>query len=121
MEYEKKSLFANLSKSQRQLLFYGVCIWVRLFLIYCVYKFWNHWNFRILCIGILLVSIWRLFFTLDQNVWWSKRFHLVMAFCLVVFFLTSLFVYQTKLQYPVIFILSLDLIVGILVSFFNFS
>jgi hypothetical protein len=121
MEYEKKSLFANLSKSHRQLLFYGVCIWVRLFIIYCIYKFWNNRNFRIIFIGILLASIWRLLSTIDQNVWWSKRFHLVIASILVFFFFTSLFISDTKLKYSVVFILILDLIVGITVSFFNFS
>lgn len=120
---EKQSLFHNLSIQNRKLLFYGICIWVRALIIFGVWKLWPIQNFRIAMILILLFTISRLYQTLNQDVWWSKRFHLFTTIILLVLFIAS-FYYDSNnnlLRKLTVIVMSIDLLSGIVNSFLNFA
>lgn len=109
------TLFQNLSKTQRMILFYGVCIWVRLLLILLLWRYWSNLWIRVLFLIFLVLSCWRLYTTLDENVWWSKKIHLLTCIISIILVMSM----QTSLKQFVIFILLLDLGFGIISSIYK--
>lgn len=120
---EKQSVFHNLSLQNRKRLFYGICIWFRALVIFGVWKLWPIRNFRIVMILVLLLTISRLYQTLNQDVWWSKRFHLLSAIVLLVLVILSFYNHQNSdlLRNTTVLVMSMDLLSGIMNSFFNFA
>lgn len=116
---DKQSLFRDLSVQNRKLLFYGVCIWVRALLIYGVWYLWPSSIFRVVCVLASMLSIYRLYSSIQENVWWSKRWHLLTAMILVLLFTIS-FSYDDMLRELVVVVMSIDLLFGIMNSFIHF-
>ena len=110
---------AGASFNQRKLLFYGICIWVRFGLVYLSYKFYDKpWFLYLALIGSIL-SIITIRINKDDCVWWSRRFHYINLLMILYVALIQLI---TKDRRPVIsIILFIDIIVGILHSFFKFN
>ena len=111
----------NLNYDQRRMLFYGVCIWVRLGLVYLSYKIYNTKWFLYVALIVSGIAILRNANRVDKDdcVWWSRRFHymnLWMILCV------SIIQLATGDRKPIISILLLiDVLFGILYSFFNFN
>ena len=105
----------GVSLRNRKLLFYGVCIWVRLGLAYLAYKLNEKEWFPYLIAGIMLLSLRYVKFNKDHCVWWSRKFHHMMV---IIILLTSIYQIVTKDKKPLIAVLILiDLIVGVISSF----
>lgn len=74
-------LFKNLgfSSTSRKMLFWGICIWVRLAIAYLV---WNDFIPNSYVRGAGLVGIYMNYTGLNDNVWWSRGFHLITSMIL---------------------------------------
>ena len=105
--------------NQRKMLFYGICIWLRLGLAYLSYKYYEHPYFLYLAaigsvIGILTIRVNK-----DKCVWWSRRFHHINLWLILYTVLIQL---VTKDKKPIIsYLLFIDVFTGILTSFFQFQ
>lgn len=117
---DKQSLFRDLSVQNRKLLFYGVCIWIRALLIYGVWYLWPSPIFRVVCVLALLLTMYRLYSSIHENVWWSKRWHLLTSMILLLLFTTSFFYDDMLLRELVVIVMSTDLLLGIINSFIHF-
>ncbi len=62
------------SPSDRKILFYSVCIPIRLLLVYLAYKNQHKKSFRVISILLGLTSVY-LNFTKNDNVWWKRDVH----------------------------------------------
>lgn len=75
----KPGIFESLgvSSNVKKLLFYGICIWVRLFIAYLAYRYYSKQWF-IYVAGLL--SLYALLSIGSEScVWWSRSFHKVIA------------------------------------------
>lgn len=104
-------LFKKYSAHTRFLLFYCICIWIRLFIAYMVYKLAKK-KIVILCILIvILFSVCRNFYT-NGSVWWCRSCHGYISIVLAVITLLSLLDYIDS-KY-ISYILVFDIIFGVL-------
>ena len=107
-------VFRKYSAHIRFLLFYCICIWVRLFIAFVVYKLAKK-KYIILCIFIVaLFSIYRNFYT-NSDVWWCRSCHGYISVILAIVTLLSLLNYIDN-KY-ISYILVLDIIFGVLYTF----
>ena len=105
----------NVSIKNRKLLFYGICIWIRLAIAIAAYKLKDKDWFPYIVALVSLMSIYWVKFDKDHCVWWSRKIHYIMI-CLIL--LTSIFQVITKKKTVIIpLLLLLDLIIGIISSF----
>ena len=105
----------NVSIKNRKLLFYGICIWIRLAIAIGAYKLKDKEWFPYIVALVCLMSIYWVKFDKDDCVWWSRKIHYIMI-CLIL--LTSIFQVVTKKKTVIIpLLLLLDLIIGIVSSF----
>lgn len=103
------------------MLFYGVCIWVRLGLVYLSYKMYNIKWFLYLALIVSGIALLRNVNRVDKDdcVWWSRLFHYVNIWVILS---VSIIQLTTGDRKPIISILLLiDVLFGILYSFFNFN
>lgn len=111
----------NLNYNQRRMLFYGVCIWVRLGLVYLSYKMYNTKWFLYVALIVSGIALLRNANRVDKDdcVWWSRLFHYVNLWVILS---VSIIQLTTGDRKPIISILLLiDVLFGILYSFFNFN
>jgi hypothetical protein len=105
----------GVSLQNRKRLFYGICIWVRLGLVYLAYvlrkKKWFPYSIIVIC----LLSLYFIKFDKDTCVWWSRKMHQIMVYIILV---AALYQVITEDVRPIISILIfIDLILGIISSF----
>ena len=111
----------NLNYNQRRMLFYGVCIWVRLGLVYLSYKMYNTKWFLYVALIVSGIALLRNANRVNKDdcVWWSRLFHYVNLWVILS---VSIIQLTTGDRKPIISILLLiDVLFGILYSFFNFN
>ncbi len=110
-------IFSKLSPTTRALLFYCICIWVRLSIILFVYKYSN--NRKLICILILasLLSVYLNFSKLNKKVWWNRYIHGVNSLLLFIISILALFNFVNSKFISLI--LLWDLLFGILYSFYK--
>jgi len=106
----------GVSLKNRKLLFYGICIWVRLGLSFLAYKYTTKKWFPYLVAIICLLSIKFVHFEKDNCVWWSRKMHFII---LILVLCTSIFQIITKNDKPIIaFLILIDLLLGLSSSFY---
>ena len=105
----------GVSVKNRKLLFYGICIWIRLGLVYFAYILRKRVWFPYFALGIGLFSLYTIKFDKDECVWWSRKMHQIIL-CIIL--LASIYQVISKDKRPIISILILiDLILGLGSSF----
>ena len=72
------------SPIEREHLFYMVCIFFRLFLAGIVYNFSDSKYIQYSLVFFSLLGIYSNYTKLDECVWWSRKFHLMIAFALLI-------------------------------------
>jgi hypothetical protein len=110
-------IFSQLSSSKRALLFYCICIWIRLSIALFVYKYSNN-NKKFIYIIILaaLLGIYLNFNQLNNKVWWNRYIHGINSLLLLIVCILSLIGYiNSKLIGIILF---WDVLFGILYSFY---
>lgn len=73
-------------------------------------------------IVVLILSIWRLLATIHDDVWWSKRVHLVAAIVLLLLTLVDIVVMHSSsslVRNIVVSVMTIDLGAGIVTSFWK--
>lgn len=113
--------FKNLNLNDRRLLFYGICIWIRLGLVYLSYKFYKAKWFLYITLIISLLAILLNINKVDKEecVWWSRRFHymnLWMILCVSAVQLAT-----GNRQQVISLLLLIDVVFGIVYSFYHFN
>jgi hypothetical protein len=78
-------IFNKYSSKTRMLLFYCICIWVRLFIAFTIYKYSNNKILLYLILLFSIISIYLNFSKLNEKVWWSRLFHGIISVLLLVF------------------------------------
>lgn len=79
-----KMIAGNASPQTREYLFWFGCIPFRLFILYLLFKWHDHWWVPYV-VGILaFVAMTRMTRMTSRNIWWSRPFQAIMAFTLVV-------------------------------------
>ncbi len=104
--------------SNRKKVYYGVCIWVRLILFTIIFYYRKHKYTPYILAGFSLLSIYHYSGNIKNpgRQWWSKRFDLAIAVCLLI---STVLVIMKKID-PIVMplILYTSLFGGILQSFF---
>ena len=111
----------GLSDKQLALLYYGICIWVRLFGAWLVWKFYDSWEWmRWIIVIIGLLGIWLNFKGIqsDKYVWWSRKFHLIIAGLLVIISLRQIKIATFNTRQILTALLVVDVLSGLLLSFY---
>ena len=105
----------GVSIKNRKLIFYGICIWVRLGLVYLAYKLKEKVWFPYLIVAIFLFSLYNVKFDKDECVWLARKMHYIIL-CIIL--LASIYQVISKDKRPIISLLVLiDLILGLGSSF----
>lgn len=75
----KPGIFQSLgtSRGTKLLLFYGICIWVRLYIAYLSHQYQAEYWFKYVAVILSLFSV--LSIGNDSCVWWSRTFHSMIA------------------------------------------
>lgn len=109
--YMEGGIFKNLSKTTRALLFYLICIWIRLGLVYIVYKYSKYNIIIYLLMIISIIAIYLNYTKLNQKVWWNRKFHLIISFILLI---STILILIFKINRNILsLILLIDIIYGI--------
>ena len=111
----------NLNYNQRRMLFYGLCIWVRLGLVYLSYKMYNTKWFLYVALIVSGIALLRNANRIDKDhcVWWSRRFHYMNLWIILCVSIIQLTTGDRKKIISIL--LLIDVLFGILYSFFNFN
>ena len=105
----------GVSLENRKRLFYGICIWVRLGLVYLAYLLREKKWFPYTILGICLLSLYWIPFDKDACVWWSRKLHHIMVYVLLAAALYQVVMEDTR---PLLSILLFtDLMLGVTSSF----
>jgi 1,4-dihydroxy-2-naphthoate octaprenyltransferase len=79
-----KKIGIKMNIENRKILFYTLCVVLRLFIAGLVYQLKDkHWLPYIIILFSLLI-IYRLHDKIDGNFWWSRKFHMFICFLLIV-------------------------------------
>ena len=79
-----KNIGVKMNIENRKILFYTLCVVLRLFIAGLVYQLKDkHWLPYII-ISFSLLIIYRLHDKIDGNFWWSRKFHMFICFLLIV-------------------------------------
>ncbi len=113
----KNGIFSSLTPIKRALLFYLICIWVRLYIAFFIYKNWNNKIWLYVVIFASIVSIYLNWTKLDGKVWWNRYIHCLNAILLLIFALLVINGYINGKILGVI--LFWDVLFGILYSFYK--
>ena len=104
----------GVSVKNRKLLFYGICIWVRLGLVYLTYLLYNKTWFPYLVAGISSLSLFFIKFEKEECVWWSRRIHKIMLILVLIASIHQIIVKDKN--YIISILIFIDLIIGIISS-----
>jgi hypothetical protein len=117
-------IFSKYSKNTRMLLFYCICIWIRLFIALTIYKYSNNKILLYLILLFSIISIYLNFSKLNEKVWWSRLFHGIISILLFVFvFIILLQGSHTKsiLDNKILsYLIIVDVLFGFLYSLYSF-
>ena len=112
-------LFANMgySKIERRNLYYLICIFLRLLIAGIVYNFADNKIIQYIILAFSIVAIYSNYNRINDNKWWSSKFHLLVAILLVIVFI---FVKLNKIQNTkyLAYLLYIDVIGGFLYSLY---
>ena len=79
-----KNIGVKMNIENRKILFYTLCVVLRLFIAGLVYQLKDkHWLPYII-ISFSLLIIYRLYDKIDGNFWWSRKFHMFICSLLIV-------------------------------------
>lgn len=104
----------GVSVKNRKLLFYGICIWVRLGLVYLTYLLYNKTWFPYLVAGISSLSLFFIKFEKEECVWWSRRIHKIMLILVLIASIHQIIVKDKN--YIISILIFIDLIIGLISS-----
>lgn len=104
----------GVSVKNRKLLFYGICIWVRLGLVYLTYLLYNKTWFPYLVAGISSLSLFFIKFEKEKCVWWSRRIHKIMLILVLIASIHQIIVKDKN--YIISILIFIDLIIGLISS-----
>ena len=79
-----RKLGVSMDVHNRQILFYTLCIVLRLFLAGVAYQLKDTLWFPYIVIVISLFIMYRLHDKLEGNFWWSRKFHFIVCLLLVI-------------------------------------
>lgn len=100
---------------ERKHLFYLICIFLRLMIAGIVYNFSDNKKLQYLLLIISLSSVYLNYIKINECVWWSRKFHFVIA--LLLFIITLLIITkQIKTDKWMSYLLYIDIIWGIIHS-----
>ena len=114
--------FANKGYTNKQLamMYYGICVWVRLFMAYTVYNFYDTSFIKILIIiGSLLgvyLNIKGLINQSNSKVWWSRKFHLVISVLIIILICSQLIGIIKNAKPYIVGLLVTDVIGGLIMT-----
>jgi hypothetical protein len=100
------------SMLQKRDLFYTICIFIRLLMAGTVYNYSKNKYIQYAVIFFSIISTYLNYTKLNECVWWSRKFHLIIAFILLVVSLQIIFkkIKNTKLM---AYLLYIDVLFGI--------
>jgi len=100
----------------RMILYYGLCIPLRLSLVYASYKYKDHPHLPMVVLALSVFTVYRLTKNLNGPEWWSRPFHVFVA---VLLSLVSFLIIQKKIDSAYIsYILLVDVLYGFTHSLF---
>jgi hypothetical protein len=105
--------------NQRRMFFYLICIWVRLFLAYLVFRNYNN---KYLYYIIPIIAVYSLYLNVKKDnkkncVWWNRQFHIVISLIILI---VSLFKMELARLHPnklIAYLLGIDVLFGVVTSF----
>jgi hypothetical protein len=110
-------VFGNQTSNTRALLFYGICIWVRLALVFLVYKYAKNKTLLYSLLAISFISIYLNFSKIHETVWWSRYVHGIDS---IILFIVCLLAINNKInKKSVSYVLLWDVLFGIIYSLYK--
>ena len=107
---------SGFTKNQRKYLFYLICVFFRMFLAGIVYNFSKNRKIQYAVLIAGIIGIYTNYSKLNENVWWNRKFHLIISILLTI---TSYMIITKKindLKYPS-YILYADVLFGLFHSY----
>jgi hypothetical protein len=111
----KKGMTAEEIANRRRLIFYCVCVVVRLILIMVVYKLRNSVVVQVLVMLGALIGVVNLGGRYEGNQWWSKKFQLLMS-CIIVILVVLTYLKDVE-SWTIPLAMACSLMGGVLQSF----
>jgi hypothetical protein len=111
----KKGMTAEEIANRRRLIFYCVCVVVRLILIMVVYKLRNSVVVQVLVMLGALIGVVNLGGRYEGNQWWSKKFQLLMS-CIIVILVVLTYLKDVE-SWTIPLAMAFSLMGGVLQSF----
>jgi hypothetical protein len=109
-----QTLKLSTTPQNRKIIFYFVCVVLRLFIAGVAYQYRDSVWLPYVIILVCLPTIYRLYTQLEGNFWWSRKFHCFICSLLVI---SSLFVISGKLSGKYLsYLLYIDVMGGFLHS-----
>lgn len=105
----------NVSLKNRKILYYCICIWIRLGLIYLAYRFCKAKWFPYIIGIIVIILLYFVKFDKAYCVWWSRKLHYIMLCIILIISVIQIILKDNKPLIPLL--LLIDLILGISSSF----
>jgi hypothetical protein len=103
------------SPIEREHLFYMVCIFFRLFLAGIVYNFSDNKYIQYSLLFFSLIGVYLNYSKLDECVWWSRKFHLIIASAILIITLLTISKTIDPNKYAA-YLLYFDVLFGIVYS-----